>query len=76
MKLQTLKGKFEYFRMNDSKSISGYFDRVQTIVNQIRVYGKKLDDQQIVKKIMRSLSARFDSSITVIEKGKDTHSYD
>ena len=52
MKLQTLKGKFEYFRMNDSESISGYFDRVQTIVNQIRVYDEKLDDQQIVKKIM------------------------
>ena len=51
MKLQTLKGKFEYFCMNDSESILCYFDRVQTIVNQIRVYGEKLDDQQIVKKI-------------------------
>ena len=71
MKLQTLRGEFESLHMNDSKSISNYFDRLQTIVNQMRVNGEKLNDQRIVEKIMWSLSARFDYAVAAIEKGKD-----
>ena len=71
MKLQTLRGEFQSLRMNDSEFISDYFDRVQTIVNQMRVNGEKLDDQRIVKKIMRSLSARFDYTVAATKEGKD-----
>ena len=52
MKLQTLEGEFESLCMNDVESISNYFDRVQTIVNQMRANDEKFDDQQIVEKIM------------------------
>ena len=33
MKLQTLKGEFEFLHMNDFEFISYYFDQVQTILN-------------------------------------------
>ena len=67
MKLQTLRSEFESLCMNDPESISNYFDRVQTIVNQMRVNGEKLDDQRIVEKIMWSLSARFNYAVAEIE---------
>ena len=59
MKLQTLRGDFESLRMNDSEFISDYFDRVQTIVNQVRVNGEKLDDQRIVEKIMHFFKCKI-----------------
>ena len=57
--------------MNDSESISDYFDRVHTIVNQMQINGEELDDQCIVDKIIHSLSARFNYAITTIEEGND-----
>ena len=68
MKLKTLRSDFESLHMNDSEFISNYFDLVQTIVNQMWVNGEKLDDQRIVEKIMRSLSARFDYDVAAIEE--------
>ena len=61
MKLQTLRNEFEL----------DYFDQVQTIVNQIQVNGEKLDDQRMVKKIMHSLSARFNYVVAAIEEEND-----
>ncbi|KAL3726642.1 hypothetical protein ACJRO7_031537 [Eucalyptus globulus] len=70
MRLQTLQGDFESLYMHDSESISVYFDRVQTIVNQPRVNGEELQDVQIVEKILRSLTERFDYVVAAIEEAK------
>ena len=37
----------------------------------MRVNGEKLDDQHIVEKIMRSLSARFNYVVATIEEEND-----
>jgi len=62
---------FESLRMNDSKSISAYFDQVQTIVNQLRVNGEELQDVQVVEKILRSLAERLDYVFAVIKEAQD-----
>ena len=40
--LHTLRGEFKSFSMNESKSISYYFDWVQILINQMWVNGEKL----------------------------------
>lgn len=69
--LQILRGDFESLCMTDSETISAYFDRVQNIVNQMRISSKKLEEQRVVEKIMRSLTGRFDYIIVAIEEGQD-----
>ncbi|GAV71886.1 UBN2 domain-containing protein [Cephalotus follicularis] len=47
VQLQTLTGYFEFLHMNDSETIYAYFDRVQSVVNQLRLNGEKLEDYEL-----------------------------
>ncbi|CAL2255491.1 unnamed protein product [Prunus armeniaca] len=74
MKLQDLKGEFEYTRMHDDESLFGYVTKLLELVNQMKAYGEELTEQRIVKKLLISLSREYDSIVEVIEETKDTKS--
>ena len=46
MRLQTLQSEFDTLKMKDSKSIEDYFNRVASIVNQLKVSDEKIEDQK------------------------------
>ncbi|CAL9023435.1 unnamed protein product [Prunus brigantina] len=74
VKLQALRREFEYTRMHDDESLSGYVNKLLELVNQMKAYGEELTEQRIVQKLLISLSREYDSIAEVIEETKDTES--
>ncbi|RDX75483.1 hypothetical protein CR513_44628, partial [Mucuna pruriens] len=48
-----------------------YFTRIQMLVNSMKTCDEKLLDQQIVDKILRTLTPQFDHIVVGIEESKD-----
>ncbi|XP_028063181.1 uncharacterized protein LOC114266468 [Camellia sinensis] len=60
VRLQVLRSEFEILHMNENESISEYFNKTLTIVNQMRRYGEKIESLQVMEKILlRSLNPKF-----------------
>ena len=57
--------------MNENESISEYFNKILTIVNQMRRYGEKMESLQVIEKILRSLSSKFKHMVVAIKESKD-----
>ncbi|XP_049399988.1 uncharacterized protein LOC125864099 [Solanum stenotomum] len=62
--------KQEYF--GDDK---GYLSRTSAIVNRMRSYAEKIDNQIVVSKVLRSLTTKFEHVVTAIEESKDLSIY-
>lgn len=67
-KLQVFRSKFEALNMNEDETIEGYFNRVIEIVSSMRGLGEKVEDSNVVKKVLRSLPSRYDSKVSAIEE--------
>ncbi|CAL2228355.1 unnamed protein product [Prunus armeniaca] len=76
MKLQSLRRDFEYTRMNDNESLSGYIAKLFDLINQMKSYGEDLSNQRIVQKLLISLPKSYDSIAAVIENTKDLDTID
>ena len=67
-KLQTLRIRYENLKMHSNESIANYFLRMDEIVNCMRDLGEEFKEVVLVEKVLRSLSAKFDSKVSAIEE--------
>jgi len=70
-KLQTLRIQHETLKMHSDESISSYFLFIDEVVNCMKNLGEEIKEVTLVGKILRSLSAKFESKVSTIEENQD-----
>jgi hypothetical protein len=63
--------KFEQLKMDEDKTISKYFLRIEELVNTMKGLGETIYESFLVQKILRSLPDRFNSKVYAIEEITD-----
>ncbi|XP_050916184.1 uncharacterized protein LOC127131298 [Lathyrus oleraceus] len=71
VRLQTHKRQFELLQMEEKETVNNYVTRVTRLVNQMKSCGEAISEQNIVSKVLRSLTPRFDNIVVAIEESKD-----
>jgi len=56
--------------MKDDKSAPKMFHRLNMIVYELRALGHKVDNEDFSHKFLRCLPSRFDTSVTIIVRGR------
>ena len=53
-KVESLRGHFDQMKMKEGEDITKYSERIRKCVNVIRVAGRKIDDETMVSKVLRT----------------------
>ena len=70
-KLQMLTTKFEELKMGDDESFDSFYGKLNEIVIAKLNLREKIEDAEMVRKILRSLPESFHVKVTTIEESKD-----
>ena len=66
-----LSNQYEMFKMLENESITLWFDQYTTIVNQLNQLGKVTLENELVKRLLRSLPKTWRLTVVTIRKAKD-----
>ena len=69
--LQTLRREFQNLKMIESEIIDEYCTRVMNIVNEMRNHSDRNADQQVVEKILISVTEKYEYIVAIPEETKD-----
>ena len=58
-----MKSRFEDLKMGNDEKVDDYLLKIGKTINGRRGLGRKIDDIDVVKKVLRSLPNKFDSKI-------------
>ena len=67
-KLQTLRMEYENLRLHNDETIASFFLCVDDVVNRMRNLGETITKSTLVEKILRSLTAKFESKVSSLEE--------
>lgn len=70
-KIDLLMSKYEAFNMNKNENINDCFGRFMTIVNDLKSLGKNFTDEDLVRKMLRSLTGVWTAKVTAVYEAKD-----
>jgi hypothetical protein len=65
-KLYVCNGKFEQFLMKEDESVSNMFNRLNEIVNELKVLRFNVPDVDFTHKFLRSLPEKYDTIMTML----------
>ena len=71
IRLQNLRKDLENLSMEFKENINDYYTRVTIIVNQIKMYGDEIKEEDIVNKNLCTVIEAYGSAAGVIESTKD-----
>lgn len=74
-KLTNLKHKFENLRMFDDEIIERYIHRVNEVVNYIKGVGGKIEESDVVRKVLQTLLKSHKPKSFAIEESNDIDKY-
>ena len=63
--------KYELFHIKKYEKIDEMFERLSVIVNNLDVLGKTLTYEELVRKVLQSLTRPWLSKISAIQEGRD-----
>ena len=69
--LQTHRREFQNLKMIESEKIDEYCTRVMNIVNEMRNHSDTISDQQVVEKILISITEKYEYIVAITEETKD-----
>lgn len=71
-RVDILRNLFNRFKRLDNESFQDIFDRLTHISNELRALGARdITDQEVVKKLLRSLDPSFDTPVVMIQERRD-----
>ncbi|KAL4386156.1 hypothetical protein GQ457_09G030990 [Hibiscus cannabinus] len=68
---QALQKEYEVLCMTEGESVNDYFARTLTIVNKLRLNKAKIEDVDVVEKILRSMTPKFNYVVCSLEESKN-----
>ncbi|XP_056859992.1 uncharacterized protein LOC130508478 [Raphanus sativus] len=71
-RIDHLASRFENLRMGDDEPIDGFISKISELANESSVLGKKYDEKDLVKKLLRCLPPRFEAYKAVLNIAVDT----
>ncbi|KAJ8759562.1 hypothetical protein K2173_007189 [Erythroxylum novogranatense] len=71
VRTQSLWREFEALRMSDSENVDDFSGKLTIIVNKLRSLGNAVEDEKVVKKLLRSVSSKFLQIAATIEEFSD-----
>ncbi|KAM1393926.1 hypothetical protein ACFX2F_030030 [Malus domestica] len=69
--LQALRKEFEMLHMKTGETVNEFFCLTLTIANKRKINGDKLTDVEVIEKILRSMTPKYDYVVCSIEESID-----